>query len=220
MWIKLDQHNGPPIWFLGEPKKVKVSLTYQQPGPETIEFEKLSELEQKQILIGIQKKTLESDKSYMDLYNLYLQGQPKEEAPSQEVQTYLNKKKEKKVEKKQLSVLAKREKQEQKFKSRCEHISKQTTRAIKAAIKNEDDLRLLRTLLQMELKNKNRISVKDLLQEHIRKIQKEISIGIEKATTDKPISLGTPREMFPYEILESESQVVHFASEAIANKDK
>lgn len=216
MQIKLTEE-GPPMWFLGKPREIKISLTFAEPGPVDVDFEKLETEEQKQILVGLRDRKLEASESFQDLYSVYSKGVVKA-TPSKEVKEYLHQAKMEKEKDRKFKFEAEREKKEEIFNERVEFLASKSVKAIKAALDKETDLRLLRKLRDVELsKKKPRVSVKEYLQDKIKVLQAKVAQGIG-GTPEKP-GLFNPgkKETMNYDVVESEQEVIHFSPENLIN---
>lgn len=220
MRITLNTDSGLTMWFLGEPGNIKASLNYSEPGPIEINFSKLTELEQKKLLIDVQSKRVLTDTPYKDLYEEWSK-RVKETmpSPSPQVQQHLQHVKQKKEEQKQLRANLDKADRERKFQEKCIYLSKKSARALKAAVQDEKDLRLFRVLRSLEIKRKKpRVSVTSFLDDQIRKLQKEVVKEIEDSVNKPalyiPKHMQGPEETIKVDVIESDQEVVEFEIDA------
>jgi hypothetical protein len=209
MQIKLREY-GPPMWFLGEPKAIKLSLTYLKPGPENIDFEKLTLQDQAHILRGIRDEIVEVDTPYEVLHKQYTNNIPPMAVPPQPaVQAAQPVAQETPKE----SIVEIRREKEEKFQRRCEHISKQSARVLKAALKGTEDIRLARQVLHLETLGRNRTSVRDYLKGLIQKLQGEVTLKMKESESEKPLKNVIPVDPLGYEVIEEDQETVTIAVE-------
>lgn len=206
--------DGPPFWFLGDPKYLKVSLTFHEPGPVEVDFSKLGNKEQKQILVAMQMEYITVDKSFFALEQEYEKFFPantpvnasSEEAPKR---TGMDR---------ALKMEANRQEKEAKFQDKCRLLSKQGISALKHALKDETDLRLLRNIRDSEMnKKKPRPSILGFLDTKLRKLQANLIEEIENsAITEIEAELPPEKETFVSDVIELERETVHLTPEILA----
>ena len=210
--------DGPPFFFLGDPKRLILSLTYQDPGPMPIDFEDLSLVDQKKIIIAVSREQLESDVPYPALVTEYEklfskdapvvpepQAPPKEPAGAPPV----------------VDPTEERNQQEASFQKECQTIVKQKIKAIKANLENESDLRKLRTIRDLELQKKSpRITVVNYINLELRKLQAGIVEEIENG--DNVIEIDAEpalrKETFVSDVVESNLEIVHLTPEVLISR--
>lgn len=222
MQIKLTD-NAPPMWFLGQPGKIKISLNFTNPGPVEIDFSKLTHEEQKKILVDLQDGKISSDVDFASLYQQWATNKPSIPEPPTQVKEYLQHQKLSREQSKRLKATVDRQKREEKFQERVAYLSKKNAKSIRAALKDENDIRLVRALLDAELARKRiRASVKDFLEEMLRKLQKEIVINIESSENKPSIHIPkhlVPEETISFDVVESEQEVIQFTPEDLINSE-
>jgi len=220
MQIQLSD-TGPAMWFLGKPGDLKVSLSFADRGPVEVDFNKLEAEEQKQVLVSLRDGKITSDMKFQDLYEVWLKSRPAVSEPSPEVKAHLANEKKNKLEDKRMKLEAQRRTKEEKFQKRCLYLSKKSANALKAALKDKDDLRLFRTLRDLEMKRKRpRASVRDYLESTIRKLQKEVVSVIADSANKEPLPMPkgmTPKETITFDVIESEQEIVEFPIEDLAD---
>ena len=206
--------DGPPFWFLGDPKYLIVTLTYHEPGPTTVDFSKLGNKEQKQILVAMQMEHITVDRSFVELeqeYEKFFPANTPDKASGGEApgRTGMDR---------ALKMEAGRQEKEAKFQAKCQLLSKQKISILKSAINKEEDLRILRTLRDMELaKKKSRPAVLTALDLKLRKIQANLVEEIEKsAITEIEAELPPEKETFVSDVIELEKEIVHLTPEILA----
>lgn len=199
---------GPPVWFLGEPRKIRVSLSFQTPGPVEIDFTTLTLKEQKQVLHSLRLGHITSDVPLAELLSLHEQTQPKE-APPPPVQQYLAKQEKENTAALLLKQKATKEQKDQQLAERCAYLVKQSVKAIKAVVSKSEDTRFLRVLLTAEKEAKARATVVSYIEEQIRKVQYEVALKMEQAAKQPPLKLAPePGATFSKDVIDSESRLI------------
>jgi len=207
MQIKLLP-KGPPMWFLGEPKKLKVSLTCQQPGPVEIDFRVLTSTEQRQILLSMRNQQIEASESFEDLHAIYLTQKQVEEPPP-EVKQYLEKKAEEEEQETFLAAQVKAEQKTKKITERCEYLATLSYRAIKAALLKEKDPKVFRIFLEIEKKGRARLGVIQFVEERLKRIHMILEKSIEASEKEPAIRLPKPAdETYLEDVVESEVETL------------
>jgi hypothetical protein len=216
MQIELIQ--GQAMWFLGEPQKLKVSLTLANPGPISLDFNLLNKIEQKQVLLGIRGGKIRSDISFDELFQEY-NKEILESPPPPEVKKYLDKQASVQDHQKQTKAVKQEKERRQKIQERCDYLKKQTIRGVKSVLSKEKDIRLLRAFLEIERKNKNRVSVIEFVEQKIRKFQKEVAVNIDQHEGQRSaISQPTGSNCLTYshDVIESEEKTITLTDKMIA----
>lgn len=203
MELSLNPKRPLPMWFLGKPKEIKVSLTMVNPGPVEVDFSSLERGEQEKVLIGLKDGVLTSDVPFQELYKYWKETEPKKEEKEAE---------EKIVEQQQdVPILPKAKSQgpitvEDKLDHRADIIVERSFPAVRTALKNAD-IRLIRKVYQREEKKLHpRVSVLNWLMKKLRKHETEVATQLRKVqeANKKP-----PRKITNmFEIVEDESEVV------------
>jgi len=165
--------NGPPIWFLGPTSNLLVSLNYLDPGPKEVDFNTLSILDKKIVILAIRAGQVVSNLKEEVLLDIY-----KKELIA------LTPKVKEKTDDRVKSLLEKSEQETTSLETDCSELVKQPFKILnEMVLERKNDIKFLRILLKQEEKNKNRSSVKSL----IKKCQKELSKVIkEKIEETKP----------------------------------
>lgn len=214
--------DGPPFFFLGDPDKLTLSLTFQQPGPKEIDFSRLSIPDQKKVLAHVLAEQLESTVSYKELFgeyqHIFSQSAPAEPEPQKPAKgpakepvgadqgfsipkTYLDK--------------------EAKFQEKCEKLVKKGVKIIKAELKKANDVRMLRTVRDLELKKKSpRVSVLNFIELELRKMDRAIIESIEKDANPVTIDTKPPPEggTFVSDVIESEHETIQLTPETLIDQ--
>lgn len=210
--------DGPPFYFIGDPKRLILSLTFEDPGPSPLEFSDLSLIDQKKILIAIRMEHIEADVPYGELVAEYEKLFSKEApvapsppaptpepagamAPPTQKSTY--------------------EEAEGLFQESCKKIVKQKIKDLKVSLKNESDLRKLRTIRDLELKKKSpRVSVVNFINLELRKLQAAIVEEIQNGGNVVEIEAEPPstKETFVSDVVESEETTVHLTPEVLIGR--
>ena len=213
--ISLKDTKRHPFWLLGNnPKRLKAQLSTVNRGPVKLDFDDLHEFEQKQVLNSLNAGIIEVDRGYSELYQVFLQAQtpppPTDPASAQfRTQELLRVQSQER-----LKMRAEHEEKEKKFVDHCRFLSKQNTRALKANTHDSKELRLFRTLRNLEGERKKpRASVLDYLSERIKSLQADL---VRQAEEVKPFK-GPGHKANPYDkrVVNSEKEVVHFTQKQI-----
>lgn len=207
MQIKLSQL-GPPMWYLGEPKNIRVSLTFSKPGPVEIDFASFTKEEQVKVLVGIRDGQLESDVTFQELYHQWANHQPavppEPDNPYIEpIQARLNEAR--------LKLEASRREKEDKGKQRCLYLLAKSVRAIKAAITSITDRQLIHMMLLTEKAGKARKGVTAALEKKMRQLivkeQMSVAKKVSKATKAQ-LKQDPAKETIVFDVVESEQETV------------
>jgi len=201
-----------PFWFLGEPRNIKKTLNFSEPGPVQVDFTQLTKLEQKKILTDLAGEVIECDRSFNDLRQVHLHMFPEESPDNQKAPD---------IPVAEAPEPKKEVDQRAKLEERCALISKQGVRAIKAVLKDEKDTTLLRLIRRAEgLRKKPRASVISFLDSLLVKLSLEkaeqIEASIENDDTPLPRMPSTSRgETINYDVVESERETVALTAEQL-----
>lgn len=210
--------DGPPFWFLGEPRDIRVSLTMTDPGPIEVDFDALADVERTKIMADLQRGIVESDVPFPTLHEvcLRLQAPP---PPSVEAEAHLAQQQRYEAAQKALKQQVAKEKKVKKFNERVDYLSKLGVRAVRAALQDESDIRLLRAIREKEaLKKRPRKSLMNFIEDKIKRIQLSVVEDIEKKQNlnAKPLkldSMDAKSKTFLSDVVESEGEVVQFSNE-------
>lgn len=187
--FNMDSKRG--LWYLGAPRPApKLILSSVEPGPIDVNFKGLTLEEQAHVLNGIQRGDIMADMSFDSLYQHYVNSLPPEPEAPPEVKSYLETVEQKREEVRTLKKAAKESKKEDDIKARCASITKQSVKALKYLIRQEQDIRVLRTLLVLETQKpakKQRASIVDLLNEKIRAFNGLVAASIEHSASLPPV---------------------------------
>lgn len=210
--------DGPPFLFLGDPDKLVLSLTFQDPGPKEVDFSLLSFPDQRKVIAHMKGEELESDiplQGLIDEYQkIFSQSAPAEPAPKGPAkkpagadeglkmpETYLKK--------------------EEKFQAKCKKLVKKTLKALKVELTKDNDSRTLQTVRDLELKKKSpRASVLNFIELELRKLQREIVESIENDANPGTIKTEPLRgqEKFVSDVVESEQEIVQLTPETLIGR--
>lgn len=204
-----------PMWFLGEPKSLVVSLNYLEPGPVELDFEKLEESQQKQLLLALKGGTIMSDMTYDALYQVWLKSRPAVEEvvedPQAQLRLAMARQIQDRVERRKQAQVDK----EAKFQERCNYLSQQSVKALKATITKENDERILNALLRIEEQGKQRTMVVRRLHEKLRQIESKRAKEIEKETLRQIEANAQVKKTSPLSVVESEMTTVTLSPEEL-----
>lgn len=209
--------------MLGEhPKQLKAVLNFREPGPVEFSFtDDLTNAEQKQVLIGLEKDIIETDVSFATLYEVYLRGttpmatepkvEPLPKAVAEPVPTP--------TVAPPVSAVEKKDVADKKIQEKVDWLIAQRAGALLTAIKQEKQIRVLRSLRTSELKKKvPRAKVLAAIDERLIAIQQTIG-GAIKDSEDKPLpeaqqklldKLNKQTETQHYKVVESEKETIQF----------
>lgn len=194
------------IWFLGQPPKPRVSLNFEERGPVTVDLDDLVQGEVEHILFGLKVGDLEVSRPYEELYvyykNKFLSVLKQQELTTEAVgpNTVIEQKK---------TIMDVKAERDEKLIERCSYVVKQGVRSIKGILTTEEDIRVLRKVLEMEIEGKKRKSVLSFIQERIDKINSSIIQEIEKSASLPPVlDPSNPYDRMSYVVEEKESRPI------------
>lgn len=229
MKIKLSEF-GPTMWFLGEPKKLVLSLTFKNPGPVDIEFAQLNSVDQNKLLKAIRTGIIESDVSFHELSEKWVKGDKSQSSETKEtgsidlVETNSTICKTdqrlvwaQQIEEKRNILQAQKTQEEVSILERCKYLMGLTVRGLKTTLKQEKNIKVLRTLLKLEESHKARKLVLETIREKIRVHDHELSLEILQHTKSQLASpvVGIPKDNMSYTIEESDLETVTLTPEAL-----
>lgn len=209
---------GPPIWFLGEPKNILISLSFAKPGPVDVDFESLDKNNQVRLLKAIQNGYIESDISFQELYQIHtksqLPGAPPKQVKPQDVERPKDPLKEQRD-----KLEAERKEKEEKFQDKCQRALSGSTEAVKGFLLGEDDPRFFRTLLSMEKVGKARKGVIKLLTERIKRVEDKIARQISREANMQEQVIKEYEEKLTkgMHVVESEQRTIVLTPEDLIN---
>lgn len=197
--ISIQPDSNLAMWFLGpNSKEIQVSLTFENPGPVEIDFEELCVQEQQQVLRDLKMRKIKSSVKYDDLFaNFAAKYKPKLSQPKNEQQVALLKK------------IEEHKQRQMKVEERINYLLKQSTRAIKATLKDEKDSKVLRMVQQLEQKGRHRKLVLVYLQERLNRMQEQIIAQVNKPK--KTYVQAARKERISYDVVESEQEIIKFS---------
>jgi hypothetical protein len=215
--------DGPPFFFLGDPDKLTLSLTFQQPGPTEVDFSRLAIPDQKKVLAHLLAEQIESTVSYKELFseyqNIFSQSAPTEPEPQKPAKGPA----EKPVGADQSLTIPKTYlDKEAKFQAKCEKLVKKGIKVIKAELKKASNVRMLRTIRDLELKKKSpRVSVINFIELELRKMDRAIIESIEKDANPVTIDTESPPKggTFVSDVIESEQETVQLTPETLIDQE-
>lgn len=213
MQIKLSS-DGPPMWFLGDPKQLVASLTYVEPGPVEVDFQALGDAEQKAVLTAVQRGVVESDIPFQELYQVWLKSKSPVPQPSPTGnQEQIRQAAVQAMQERLIQRQAVAQKKEGKFQSRCEYLISQNVIGLKSAVQNEKNERVLHNLLKLEQSGKQRVSVVKLIHEKLRRIEAARARKIDKATRRQIRSDRLKQQTSAMSVVESEQETITLTPE-------
>lgn len=215
VWL---HEEGPPIWFLGEPKDLIVTLTLNEPGPVELDFESLNDQQKARVIQSLNTLQIESDVSVSELQNREQKQNQKKEDMAADINLAVVERLQKEKEKADQI----RKEKEEKLLERCKYIMDKPVRAIKSALKNEKDMKLFDKLFTLEQQGKNRKMVLRWLQEkrvflakeQTKKIDKEVQKAMKKEKTYKENANG---QTIGFNVIESDSETVVLSPNDLVN---
>lgn len=192
---------GPPIWFLGDPKNLIVSLSFANPGPVELDFGKLEKLQQQRLLSAIQNGHLESDISFQELYEEYTKSYPPQPPVVAEDTSPA-----KQAMEQRLQIEAERQEKEEKLKEKCISKLKGSVAAAVSNLTGEEDVRYLRMLMSYEQADKNRKGVIRAIRDRIKRIENGLSKRIIKEVEEQISNMKSETDEMV--VVESEQRTV------------
>lgn len=212
------------MWFLGDPKDVKVSLNFANSGPVDVDFLTLSDSEQIKILNDIQRNVLFCNMSFQDLYQVYLRGKtptPEKTTISESMDTevqieVLPVPKDKPPSDKPIYIVddEKIKKVFQKRTEKCKELVKQSFKQLKVSLEKEKDISILRDLRKIEEeKKKPRKAILSLIEEELKKRGLK---NLEVIKTEESLK-NKPSDPLSYDqvVIESDEEIVFFSADKV-----
>lgn len=186
--IKLSDHYS--MWgLLG-----KFHLTFEEPGPVVVDFLSLDKNEQRQVVMGLRFKQITASVAVEDLYKVLVGTSAENVKPSSSLAVLKDAKgvleHTKELHSKANEILA------------YKHITK-----IKKTICDSKDMRLLRTMLELEKAGERRKSVLMSLHTRIRHFEEEIAGKIKEASK-KPVLERQTADLLEVEETDQEEVVL------------
>lgn len=199
---------GPPMFFLGDPRNLILSLSFANPGPVELDFDSLERIQQQKILSALQNGHLESDIPFQELYEGFSKSAPpKAPTPISPVADKIIETT-KMLAEQRSELQSKRQEKEEKLKEKCiYHLSKGSTWAIKS-LSHEEDPRYLRMLLATEQAGANRVSVLVKIKTRLKRVETELAVKINKATAAQIAVMRSEAETSDLNVVESEQRTV------------
>jgi hypothetical protein len=215
--------DGPPFFFLGDPDKLVLSLTFQDPGPKEVDFSQLSIPDQKKVLAHVLAEQVEANTPYDDLFGEYqtifsqsAPAEPETQTPAGEpAQEPAGADHKLKIPKNYLD-------KEEKFQAKCKKLVKKSLKGLKAELTKANNARMLRVVRDLELKKKSpRVSVLNFIEIELRKLDRAIIESIEKDANTVTIKAESPRkgETFVSDVIESEQETVQLTPEMLIGQE-
>lgn len=209
--VKLSE-NGPMMFFIGEPKDpALITLSIEQPGPIDINLDLLGQKEAKHLVVGVRDGNILADKPFDDLKKFYYEKFvpakksaeseiPAEKDPTSDIRA----EKHKEIRNKEMAIY-----------QRCAYLMQKGIRAIKAALKGEKDMRVLKICQTLELQRgekKSRQSVLDFLAREMRRIQESnLKEAMENASKQVFFDPKRPYDKIEYSVSEEEQEIIALA---------
>jgi hypothetical protein len=214
MQVKLTDP-AVPMFFLGDPRDLAVSLTLYEPGPVEVDPDKLDKVYHQKLLVAIKNRVISSDIPFEELYSAFLTKYPpvgptpEQTAEAQKAAMLIQAR---------LRRDTRMKEQEDKLQERCLFLHKQGIIAMKSSLKEEKDLRVFRTLLHMEEAEKKRKGTLAYLHKKIHQIELEIIKRAEKDAADQLKTVKGPDSLAEkFTVVESERKAVYLNAKEIIN---
>lgn len=181
MLINISLHeDGPPMWFLGEPKTPKIALNFMEPGPIIIEFDSFNDSEKTQIIRAIELNRITSSVDILLLKKSMVMPEIKPtevSEPAKTVALIQEKKNKKEGLKSPIDVFLKQRNEE--MTSMSNEILSLKAQQIKAKIKEIKDIKLLRKMKTIELDGHNRKTIIGAILKQISDLSKVAKDSIQ-----------------------------------------
>lgn len=207
IWLSED---GPPMWFLGEPRKLIASLNMQNPGPIELDFDNLGLLDQMRVLTAMKNGAITGDPAFEVLYAEW--SKKNKSTPKSSDTTATDQAKA--VVDSRLRVEVARTEKETKFQERVTWALGQSIKGLKNIIQNCDDLRFLREVLKAEQVGKGRKTVIRWIRERLTRFERVIANEAIKIVPDARDPYQ-PKETIPYSVVESEQETIVLSPEEL-----
>lgn len=180
--VSLGEKNG--MWFIGEPRQIKLVLSAEQPGPVEVETLSLNQSEHLHLVLSVGSKTVITDSTYEILAGEYnSRFFPAEPAAQPVPPRKRGKPKGTKVNGHEMVV------------ARCRKLLKSGVRAVKSAMISSENIKMLQILRDLEMKGQHRVSLLDFLNERIKVYENSLAAKLAKDTSP-PSTIDTffPRD--------------------------
>lgn len=215
MQIKLVSEKVP-MYFLGDPRNLILSLSCANPGPVELDFYGLTKILQQKVLIALKNGILESDKPFHEIYSDWAKLNP----PVEKSETQIVHEENISLEMSQrLQREAKLREKEQKYQERLAYLSTLGFNHLRNSVKNDTELRLFRTLLLMEENGKKRSLNIKYLQHRIQVIEQKLEKEIEKRTAEQLKSFKIHSRKDPlaerFTVIESEKKTIYLSTKEL-----
>ena len=215
MQVKLVE-GKVPVFFLGDPRNLILTLSCAEPGPVELDFNNLPKVLQQRVLIALRDGVLEAERPFHEIFADWNTANPPvaksqaqvahEENISFEMQQRMQRE-------------AKIREKEEKLQSRCGYLSTLSYIQLRTSVKKETDLRLLRTLLHLEENGKGReLNIKYLVKK-IKTIELKLEREIEKKTNEQLKTLKVKSSKDPlaekFTVVESEKKTIYLSTKEL-----
>jgi hypothetical protein len=196
--ISISLGNKVGVWFLGDPKQLKVFLSVEQPGPLEINTEDYTLQEQMHIVLSVGNGSIVTETPYDLLANEYNQKLVPQVAPTPIESP-------KPEEKKKRYVPSEYEK----LHKNCKKVLAQGVRAVKSFVITNENIKILQILKGLESQGKKRASLLSFLEERLKSYEDKISKTLSKGLgTD---TVPPPRGKLEPEVEESDFEEIAFS---------
>lgn len=214
--------DGPAFLMLGDPTQLSLLLSFENPGPQRVDFTLLSAADQRRVLAHINAEQLESDVPYEALVaeyqRLFSQAAPAEppKVATQPAPQAVG------ASGPTMQLPQKHVDLQVEFEKRCKALSRKSLKALKKEFADDVDIRVLRRLRDLELEKRSpRKSILDFIELAIRQYNEAVINSIEKNddadTIEKKMDLQG--ETFVSDVIESEHETVQLTPEMIIDDE-
>lgn len=218
---------GPPMWFLGEPRKIILSLNFTNPGPKIIEFKELEPCLRTKLMDDIQRGLIDANVDYAVLFKEHNSLNRPQDIALPKLPPVQNSQPTKIIDRVTFDeAMRKAEICEDKLSQKCMFILKNGIQGVKAALSTEVDLKCLRKLAVLERTGKKRKGVLNLLKEKIKFLTiQEHKLITQKIKEEEKVremnrqikQSGLSKETYNFSVIESDERVVILSPEDLIN---
>jgi len=187
------------MWLLGTPRGDKddvISLNNENPGPIEVDYDRLTRVEQKHVILSFKKGQISSPqvKSVEDIDQLsaeYMKEHGNVERPPARVEAKPRNPRE---------VAAERA---QKDAERAKYLSGQTVSVIRSSLTGEGNTRMLSFLLDAEKIGRNRKSVITAVEGKVTSVNKQVTKHLDEEAEKPAVPMGIYQQDLP-DVIDSE----------------
>jgi len=211
--LSLSEESHLPFFFLGDNlKKLKVSLTFESPGPVTVDLTALTEREQAVLFNKVADGSLVCDKPKEQLYTFFreLQGQLSLKGAEKSSEEAVPVKEDKKL--LLTKVIVDHKEKKKAVDEKIQHTVKGGVKAVLSVLKDEEDPQILLKYKRYELSGKKRATVLSYIETKLSKFHSSIVQNIETDVGNTNFIPTIPTTQYDNNVVEYDVELVEFAA--------